>query len=91
MANPEIKKIPVCEGTHSYNGKSCLKECGSKEKHSGTSKQNLSVARSFRLVIFVLMNGNAPCNVSNSQVFISCATMQNGDSYWWCVLPGFRA
>lgn len=91
MASPEIKKIPVCGGTHSYKEKSCLKEYVINEKHSGTSMQNLSVARSFTLVIFLLMNGNAPCNVGNSEVFISCATMQNGDAYWWCVLPGFRA
>lgn len=39
MANPKIKGIPVCEGTHSYKEKSCPKEYVS--KHSGMSVQNL--------------------------------------------------
>lgn len=75
MANLEIKEIPVCEGTCSYKEKSCPKEYDSKEKCSGTCMQKLSVADCLRLVIFLLTNGNAPYNVSNCELFITCATI----------------
>lgn len=71
MANPEIKEIPVYEGTHSYKDN----EYVSKQKHSGTGMQNLSVADSLRLVIFLLANGNTPYNRSKCELFISCVTI----------------
>lgn len=37
MANPEIKEIPVCEGTNSYQEESCHKQYVSKGQGSGTN------------------------------------------------------